>query len=207
MLAHLRESWSSEHLRRNAWLSFGLLLPVLFILPRFLDFVEHRPGVTLPDPLLGLLPTSDLTWLIFGCIYGAIVVAVTILLRRPESFLLAARTYALMAIVRMMAMWLVPLDPPPGMIALKDPFVEFFGSGVTLTRDLFFSGHTSTLVMFALVMPSRGWKTLFALLAAIVGTSVLIQHVHYSIDVLAAPFFAFGAFALARVIGFAGGRN
>jgi hypothetical protein len=207
MFAHVRQSWSSAKFRRNAILSLGLLVPVLFVLPRFLEFVEHRPGVLLPDPLLDLLPTADLTWLIFGCIYGAIIGAIVILLRHPEAFLLAARTYALMAIVRMAAMWLVPLDPPPGMIALKDPFVEFFGSGATLTRDLFFSGHTSTLVMFSLSMPTRGWKTLFAVLAAIVGTGVLIQHVHYGIDVLAAPFFAYGAFRIARLIEFRGGKR
>jgi hypothetical protein len=160
--------------------------------------VERRPGVILPDPVLVLVPALNLTWLIFGCIYTALVVAVVTLVKHPDELLLAARTYAIMALIRMIAMWSVPLDPPSGMIALSDPFVEFFGSGSTLTRDLFFSGHTSTLVMFALIMPSKAWKKAFSVLAVVVGLSVLLQHVHYAIDVFAAPFFAFGAFVIAR---------
>jgi hypothetical protein len=207
MLNAVRQSWSSPAFRRNTALSFVLLIPVLIALPRFLDVIEHRPGSILADPLLALLPASNLTWLVFACIYGAIVLAVTLLLRQPELFLLAARAYAVMGIVRMIAMWLVPLDPPPDMIALKDPFVEFFGSGTTLTRDLFFSGHTSTLVMFSLVIPARGWKIAFAALAVIVGACVILQHVHYAIDVFAAPFFAFTAVAIARRILPSGGET
>jgi hypothetical protein len=194
----VRQSWASHVFRRNALWTFGLLIPVLIVFPRFLAVIEHRSGVIFSDPLLVLLPAFDLTWVIFGCMYGGIILAVFLLLRQPDAFLLALRAYALMAIIRMIAMWLMPLDPPPGMIALKDPFVEFVASGTTLTRDLFFSGHTATLVMLALAIPGRYGKLTLASMAVIVGVSVLIQHVHYGIDVYAAPFFAYCAYSIAR---------
>jgi len=52
---------------------------------------------------------------------------------------------------------LVPLEPPPGQIPLADPLVAL-GTGVTLQKDLFFSGHVATLVLCGLVLPGRAWR-------------------------------------------------
>ncbi len=41
------------------------------------------------------------------------------------------------------------------MIILNDPLVEFFGTGQTLTKDLFFSGHTATLLILFLVSEKK----------------------------------------------------
>jgi membrane-associated phospholipid phosphatase len=86
------------------------------------------------------------------------------------------------------------------MIPLHDPLVRLFGPGKLLTKDLFFSGHTSTLFLLALAVPGRIAKTLFVLCTAAVAFCVLAQHVHYAIDVLAAPLFAYASFRFARRI-------
>jgi membrane-associated phospholipid phosphatase len=96
----------------------------------------------------------------------------------------------------MAAMYLAPLEPPPGIIELRDPFVEFFGGGRTLTRDLFFSGHTSTLFLLFLLIPGKALRAAFASATLLVGLCVVLQHVHYTVDVIAAPFFAYGAFSI-----------
>jgi hypothetical protein len=195
---HLRTAWRPAPLRREALVTLFPAVLIIGGLTRFLDHVEHRAGVVLPDPVLALFPPIDLTWITFSVIYAGLIVAILLLLRAPERFLLALQSYLLVACVRMAAMALLPLDPPPGMIALKDPFVEFFGNGATLTRDLFFSGHTSTLLLVALTVPGRTARTALFACTAVVGTCVLLQHVHYTIDVLAAPFFAYGCY---RVVG------
>ena len=102
-----------------------------------------------------------------------------------------------MVLLRIAAMAVTPLEAPPGMIPLHDPLVRLFGPGRLLTKDLFFSGHTSTLFLLALAVPGRRWKAFFALCAAAVAFCVLAQHVHYAIDVLAAPLFAYASFRLA----------
>ncbi len=101
-----------------------------------------------------------------------------------------------MVALRIAAMWATPLEAPPGMIPLEDPVVRLFGPGRLLTKDLFFSGHTSTLFLLALTVPGRGWKALFVAATAAVAVGVLVQHVHYAIDVLAAPFFAYASVRL-----------
>lgn len=94
-------------------------------------------------------------------------------------------------------MYLVPLDPPIGIIPLRDPFVEgFFYDDKVLVKDLFFSGHTSNMVLLTLFMDIKWLKNILILASIIVGYLLLVQHVHYAIDVFAAPFFAYLAYRL-----------
>jgi hypothetical protein len=53
--------------------------------------------------------------------------------------------------------------------------------------------------MMLLVLAGRGtaWRWALSLMTAAVGVLVLVQRVHYSYDVLAAPLFAWGAYWLA----------
>ena len=174
----------------------ALLVPVLIALTHFLDLVEARRGVTLPDPLLALFPAVNLTWVTFLIIYAGIIAGLVALVQNPRRLLLVFQAYAVMALFRMAAMYLTPLEPPPGIIELRDPFVEFFGGGKTLTRDLFFSGHTSTTFLLFLVIPGRGMRVAYACATVLVGLCVVLQHVHYTVDVVAAPFFAYGAYSI-----------
>jgi len=91
-------------------------------------------------------------------------------------------------------MYLLPLEPPANMIILNDPLVEFFGTGQALTKDLFFSGHTATLFILFLVSEKKIIKTVFLISTIAVAIAVLLQHVHYSIDVLAAVFFTYACY-------------
>ncbi|RPI61892.1 MAG: hypothetical protein EHM44_07830, partial [Ignavibacteriales bacterium] len=108
--------------------------------------------------------------------------------------------YTLMVAVRILAMYLLPLQPPEKMIILNDPLVEFFGTGQTLTKDLFFSGHTATLLILFLVSEKKIIKTVFLISTVTVAIAVLLQHVHYSIDVLAAVFFTYSCYRFLQTI-------
>ncbi len=192
-----RAAWSEGRFRREFSISLSALAVILLLFRRFVEFVERRPGIRLPDPLLALFQPADLTWLIFGLIYAALAASILLLARRPRLLLAAMQAYGAMVLLRFGAMYLVPLEPPAGMLALDDPFVQLFGSGATLTKDLFFSGHTATLLILAFAAPGRIWRILFFCAAAVVAASLLAQHVHYTIDILAAPFAAHAAWRLA----------
>ncbi|MGA9115178.1 MAG: phosphatase PAP2-related protein [Bacteroidota bacterium] len=178
----------------HAILSVAALAAVLGVFSRFLDFVESRPGTVPGDPVLALFHPVDLTWLTFALIYLSILAGLAALAPRPALLVTALRSYTLMVLFRMAAMWLLPLDPPPQMIPLHDPFVQLFaGDGTILTRDLFFSGHTSTLFLLFLVTPGRRLRRVLLACTVLVAASVIAQHVHYSVDVFVAPFAAYGA--------------
>jgi membrane-anchored protein YejM (alkaline phosphatase superfamily) len=114
--------------------------------------------------------------------------------------LLALQGYLVMVVIRTAAMYLLPLDPPPLLIPLKDPFVQYFGSGEVPTKDLFFSGHTATLFLLFLTVHGRYVKSLFLLSTIGVAVCVVLQHVHYTIDVFSAPFFSYAAYRIVAVL-------
>ena len=182
--------------RIQFFLTIFFLLSALFVYRNFLDFAEARPGIVIPDPILKLYNPIDLTWLIFGIIYLCLIIGVFALAKKPEKLLLAFQTYTAVVVVRIIAMYLMPFEAPEKLIVLKDPFVEMFGSGESLTKDLFFSGHTTTLFMLFLVVESKKLKYVFLISTIVVGVTIVLQHVHYVIDVFAAPFFTYTCYAL-----------
>lgn len=173
-----------------------LLAVVLASLANFLNFVEARQGVVLPDPILNLFNPIDLTWLIFALIYLSLIAAIAALINNPKQLMFAIQLYILMVVLRIIAMYLMPLEPPLKMITLNDPLVEFFGTGQTLTKDLFFSGHTATLFILFLVSEKKVFKIIFLISTIAVAITVLLQHVHYTIDVFAAIFFTYACYKL-----------
>jgi hypothetical protein len=166
-----------------------------------LVWVEAREGTVLHDPLLVMIEPRDFTWLTFGFIYTAVIVAVVYLRNKPHTLLLAIQAYLLMVVVRSGMMFLVPLNPAEGLIVLQDPLVQFAGDGNAPTKDLFFSGHTSTMFLLSLVVQHKPLKKLYLLFTCLVATFVIWQHVHYVIDVAVAPFVAYGCYRVALRFG------
>jgi hypothetical protein len=201
-------AWSEALSDRGFRFRLAAVVPALVLvlagLARFLERVEARPGAVLPDPLLALLPPRDLTWLTFGLIYLGLAAGVGWLASRPRRLLLALQAYVVMVAFRVLAMWATPLEAPPGLLPLNDPLVRLFGPAKLLTKDLFFSGHTATLFLLALAVTAPRLRALFLACTAAVAACVLAQHVHYTIDVLAAPFFVYGSWRVAGLLGTGG---
>ena len=191
------ERWTrAAALEVATWLA--LLVAVLSAYTRFLAWVERRPGVVLPDPVLALLQPRDLSWVTFGLIYVALGLAVVTLALRPRELAVALRSYVVLVLLRMIVLSVVPLDPPPGMIPLQDPVVEYLGTGgQVLTRDLFFSGHTATMCLLTLNACGPRLRAVFLACTLGVAACVLWQAVHYTVDALAAPVFAYAAYRIA----------
>lgn len=176
------------------------LVLTLILFSRFILFVESRTGVVIPDPVLASFEARDFTVVIFTIINGSILLALITLVAHPASFLLMLRSYIIMVLVRMAAMYTIPLEPPAGMILLVDPIYEL-GPGNVITRDLFFSGHTATMFLLMLTARRKWTRNIFLLCTLSMAILLLWQHCHYTIDVLAAPFFAYTCYRLGVVSG------
>jgi len=156
--------------------------------------LEMRKGVQLTDPLLSFIPAHDVSMITFTLTYLALGVFVISTILNPKIFIVALQGYCLLIIMRTISIYFVALEPPLGMIVLKDPVTIIFmstPSGGYIVKDLFFSGHVSTAMLFFFICPNQSIKKALLLLSILIGTFILIQHVHYTIDVVAAPFFAF----------------
>ncbi|GAA3974203.1 phosphatase PAP2-related protein [Hymenobacter antarcticus] len=193
------QAWAQTSFRLRLGLIAALLLGLLPVVPGFYHFIQSRPGQLLADPLLALLPAHDVSVPTFALIYGAIAATLAYLLPRPQLLLRALWAYYLLQLLRMATLWLLPLEPPSTLLPLHDPVMDHLFAVTTqpIVRDLFFSGHTATMALLALAGRGRRWRTALGLLTGAVGLLVLVQRVHYSYDVLAAPFFAWGAYWLA----------
>lgn len=197
-------SWSSFFQDRKCRIEFIVTIIVtiltLLLFSQFLSLIELREGVVLNDPLLRLFNPIDLTWATFALIYVSIILFLLNIIKQPEKLMIAIQTYVLMVFLRGIAMYLTPFNAPDKIILLHDPFVQLFGKGEILTKDLFFSGHTGTLFLLFLLVENKYLKTIFLAATILVGSAVLLQHVHYSVDVFVAPFVAYGSFRIIKVL-------
>lgn len=177
-----------------------VLIGLMLSFSQFLQFIELRDGVTLPDPFIKTFNPIDLTWLTFTLIYLSIIIYIVSIRREPNKIMHTLQVYGLMVIFRVISMFLTPFNAPETLILLDDPFVQLFGKGNILTKDLFFSGHTATLFLLFLLTENNNLRFIFLFSTIAVGTAVLLQHVHYSIDVFIAPFIAYGAYRIVNII-------
>ena len=192
-------AWQSLPFRRIVQPGIGLFITLLLIWGPFCQYIEVRRGLVLNDWLLNQLTAHDVSVPIFVIIWSVAGLSIYRAVQDADFFCHLIWAYALIFISRMITISLVPLDPPHGLIELADPLSNiFYGSGAPfITKDLFYSGHTSILVLMALCLKKPTEKKLAMIGASIVGVLLLVQHVHYTIDVLAAPFFSYAAYRLA----------
>jgi hypothetical protein len=148
---------------------------------------------------LNQLPALNMSYPIFIIIWACTILMFIRAFQQPmEIFILFLWSYVLLSILRLVLISLVPLNPPIALQELKDPISNNFYGMKIVTKDLFFSGHISTLFLMFLCLQNK--KVKIGVLAAtfIVTILLLIQHVHYTVDVLSAPLFAFGVYWLTK---------
>lgn len=200
----LKNNWLSAFQEKKFRLSFFITLivfiAILILLTTFLDYNETIKGFSFNDPFLTEFKPINLTWFIFILIYSSLITILIHLAKHPKALVIAFQSYALLALIRIIVMYSLPLNPPGDMIPLKDPLIELFGNGKVLTKDLFFSGHTSIMFLFFLVAQSKKLKIIFLSGTLLVGAALLFQHVHYSVDVISAPVFSYSAYRIIILI-------
>jgi hypothetical protein len=182
-----------------AWLLLLLMLATFHI---FFEYIEKREGVVLYDWVLNQILVYNVSLPVFIFIWGATFLAIIRSIKNPQTCLLMIWTYLLVCIARVIAIWLVPLNPPPNLIPLIDPLTNFFYGKQYITKDLFFSGHTSSVFIIFLCLTKKTDKA-FALISVIcIAILLLVQRVHYTIDILAAPIVSYVCYRLAGFIVF-----
>ncbi len=192
-------------MHRSHWKSFicvsVLLSLIAAIFIRFLAFHEvraERLGWMFDDPAYHVLPVIDSSVFIFSITYGTLLTYLTLHRKVPHAFVLLMCSYAFILLFRIVTLSLLPLVVHKDLIYLEDPFLNDWIYPSRIVADLFFSGHTA-LVFAIYLLSGKKWPFLF--LSIVIGTLLVMQRVHYSIDVIAAFPFAWGAVTLSRWIG------
>jgi hypothetical protein len=193
ILVSLREEWTvawqSAKFRRKVVTGFFAVALILTAFPVFFQAIEKREGILLNDRILELLPAHNVSIPIFIIVWLLTALTLFRCLQNPDMLVTLLWSYILLSLSRFLSITLVPLDPPADLIGLADPLANTFYGPRFVTKDLFFSGHTSTLFLMFLCLQTRTDKLLALAGTTVVGVLLLVQHVHYTMDVLAAPVF------------------
>lgn len=179
-------------------------------------WAEARPAPRLPDVMLTVVPYVP--WVdrynYFVWLLAYVPIALWLLERDAERFIRYTVSSGLLALVRGICLMATGLGPVNGedvhagmsfdervaafwhLISPLGFFDPGSGARVSLTKDLFFSGHTATtflLLLYVWKYPHIRWAMLLAHAAVI--ASVFFGHLHYTIDVLGAYAFTLALFA------------
>ena len=197
-------AWQERRFRNKTIIALFLVAIILILLPSFFAFIEKREGIVLQDFMLDAIPAKDVSIPTFVVIWSVVLLVFYRIYQNPRLFLVVAYGFILMCLCRVLTISLLPLNPPRGLIELKDPIanIAYGGNGIFITKDLFYSGHTGNMFLFFLCLQHK-WDKIIALAASfIVAILVMVQHIHYSIDVFAAFFFTYFIYLGAKKVVF-----
>ena len=193
-------AWHDSAFRRRVLTGLIIVISLLSTFPVFFQHIERRHGALLNDPLLRLLVPHNISIPLFIVIWAITGLSIYRAAQTPMMFLTYLWSFIFLSLFRMLTITLVPLDPPAGLIPLVDPLSNFFYGDKFVTKDLFFSGHTSSVFLLFLTIPGKTDKKLALIATFIVGFLLLVQHVHYTLDVLGGFLFAWIAYLLGRLV-------
>jgi membrane-associated phospholipid phosphatase len=187
ILSVWRDNLQSSDYRKKLIVGVSLISLILFSLPFFYQAIEQRNGISLNDYLLAWLPAYDLSIFIFITIWSMTILTFSRFKQDPNLFLTFLWGFILINLSRFVTIGLIPLDAPRDLIPIIDPISNQFYGPKFITKDLFFSGHTAAMFLMFLCLKKRTDKILALTATVFVGFAVLLQHVHYTIDVVMAP--------------------
>ncbi len=195
-----QQAFANALFKRKFILGCVFIIVNLYSFPFFFAYIQQRPGIQLHDFILSKLPSEDVSVTIFSVIYFSVIISIRRALKYPQLFLTYMWAYTILNFVRMTSIYLFPLEPPIGLVSLSDPLLVPFYGKTSITKDLFFSGHVSSVFLGLLVVTEKWEKILMIIAVAVVAALLLVQHIHYTIDVVTAPFFVYFIYLLAKKV-------
>ena len=185
---------------RARWMLLFSILALTFIifyLPVFYQHViEPKQGILIHDVVLSSLNPINFSIPIFTIIYLTILYTFFTNLRYPDKLLLGLSVYLAVSLLRMLAMYAITFEPPQDIILLIDPVTSRFYPDAGFAKDLFFSGHVSTLTLMVLLEKRLIIRWIKIVATIIVAVLLAWQHVHYTLDLIVAPFVTIGVYRL-----------
>ncbi len=196
----LRDVFSRERL--SSLLTALALLGIAYVAEHFANIYalaySLRPTSNhVGDLVLDNIPVVDFNFIIIEVALIAIVLGILFLLSKPRHILFTLKALALFIVIRALFISLTHVGIHPENLAPGLGFFDAIYLYLNFQTGLFFSGHTGLPFLMALIfwqMPRV--RILFLALSFIFGVAVLLAHTHYSIDVFAAPFMAYGIFKI-----------
>jgi len=188
-----KESWFDKHIRFSIPVAFIIFLVAIFgVQPLAIEYASEAASNPVGDIILSNIPVFNVgDFFVYGMFLFVLVVGIlTLMYPRRITFTLHAMT--LFVLIRSLFVSLTHVGN------FTTQAVSDFGPAITqmfFGADHFFSGHAGAPFLMALMYwENRALRYLFLVWSAFFSVIVLLGHLHYSIDVLAAFFITYGIY-------------
>jgi hypothetical protein len=201
------ENW--QKLLGHSGYRFSLFLSLVFLVAGFflyrevISYIDSLPNAkAVGDLLLDVLPIVDLRYIyIYGILVGMLVLVFYELYYRPDLIPFSLKFFVAVFVARSIFISLTHLGPPQGFFitAFSADYGGWPLNHMMHSNDLFFSGHVAYPFMAALItLHKKPLFYFFAVLSVVMGFTVLLMRIHYSIDVFAAYFIVFALYHIVK---------
>ena len=193
--------WNTHLKDKEFVMSFlaGIAILLISLVINFYSSTYATKSASNPvtDIILSNIPVFDVDHFF---IYGPWILWIFVGLictTKPFRIPFILKSIALFVIIRSIFISLTHIGPFPSQILIEPSrLINDFSTG----GDLFFSAHTGLPFLMALIFWQKKYlRYLFILTSIFFGAIVLLGHLHYSIDVLAAFFITYSIYHIAEV--------
>ncbi|MSU60450.1 MAG: hypothetical protein EXS52_00855 [Candidatus Staskawiczbacteria bacterium] len=201
--AYLRHKhfWSKTNIVSLAT-GFGFFISALIVQHFVYNYIDRTvKGTPVGDLVLDHLAVVNLDFFIVeGALVSTVIVMILFLLY-PRYLIFSLKALAFFIIIRSFFISLTHLGTNLHQITLDHGSIGFFLYDFLYNakNDFFFSGHVGASFLFALIFWKQVlWRATFLGISIIFAVSMLLAHMHYSIDIFAAPFITYGIFTISK---------
>lgn len=192
-----RQHWSDPRLVSTTIWSVVVFLISIYINYWANNYAQQAAKNALTDIILNNVPVVNVSFMMSWGVLILIIWVAFVLFRHPARIPFALKSLSLFILVRSIFISVTHIAQfSPQALLDTGTFFNFIGSGNT--GGLFFSGHTGVPFLFAMMFWEDLPHRLIFLGASIAfAMTVLLGHLHYTIDVLGAFFITYTIYHLA----------
>lgn len=189
--------WSKEIWKHKYLLLLSLLFLIISI---FLDilagnYADKRASVAVSDLILDSIPTLNLSFIFsYGIILILLVGLFYTLFFKVKELHIVLSQFSLLLMIRSFFVTLTHLKRPAE--AVVNAYLSHIPRIFTFENDMFFSGHVAISFLGFLLFRKEKIGVFFLIMTFVMAVTVLLMHVHYSIDVFAAIFITYGSYKI-----------
>lgn len=195
-LAKHRLAWTKRDFVFSVLLGMVLLAGSLVVNYLLGTYASARASNAVTDLILDNIPVVNVDVMFIDGFAVFLLCVVGITLREPKGIPFILKSTALFIVIRSVFISLTHIGPFPTISAVD---IGPISRTMTFTGDLFFSGHSGYPFLLALIHWKQAYLRAFFLLASVIfAVTVLLGHLHYSIDVFAAFFITYSIFQIAK---------
>lgn len=197
-----KELLKEKKFRMSLIAGMGVLLLAYFVNFKAALYTNSIPVLSVGDLILDNTPTVNLSFMYtFGIFFTVFMVIIYPLIFKPELVPFAAKTVGMFIITRAFFISLTHLGAPIDYFMLPQLEDQPGVFKLFYMNDLFFSGHTGFPFLAALLFwENKTIRVFFVLMSIAQAITVLLMHVHYSIDVFSAYFITYTIYVVSDKI-------